>query len=493
MGNSLSASSKSKWLLSLLAFLFSISIVTLLILVLRQSSLFERIETVFGGERLEFLPLPGGEEEQDVPVPFAVLVTQADTAFALGNLSEALSLYDRALTLSDGSGFSPGSDVPVIRKLFHTTLLLRDWERAEAMLGLLSFRGVSEEALDALRGFLLLHKGEKAGAQHLFQKYPENPEHLYGLALLSLLQGTHEETEQFLSMIREKSSDPVLVHAAQTLQGAYDEFALFEDGKNSHQSTLLARALAQLNQCPFALELLEGVMLSEPDYRDAWIIKGYCTLILQETTEALEAFEKAYSLDPEKSETQYFLGLTHERMGKMTEARTFLSYALQNGFQPERAIREKLATIAEAEGAYEDAAAEYQSLLELGDENLAETYHALVTLLIEHLNQTDEARTLALEARERLGDVPLVLDLLGWTELLRDDVNQAAAYLTVAVTQDPTLASAWYHKGLLAERVGDRDEAFKSYREAYILSIGSNPELATKAAEKHNALVMGKE
>ena len=83
MGNSLSASSKSKWLLSLLAFLFSISIVTLLILVLRQSSLFERIETVFGGERLEFLPLPGGEEEQGVPVPFAVLVTQADTSFSL--------------------------------------------------------------------------------------------------------------------------------------------------------------------------------------------------------------------------------------------------------------------------------------------------------------------------------------------------------------------------------------------------------------------------
>ena len=89
--------------------------------------------------------------------------------------------------------------------------------------------------------------------------------------------------------------------------------------------------------------------------------------------------------------------------------------------------------------------------------------------------------------------MPLVLDLLGWTELLRGDVNQAAAYLTVAVTQDPLLPDAWYHKGLLAERVGDRDEAFRSYREAYILSLGSNPELATKAAEHHNALVIGKE
>lgn len=476
------ASPKSKWLLYLLASLFTLCILALLFLLLRHSSI---------PERVELLPLPSDAVLPDVPVPFAVLVSQADNAFAAGNLSEATTLYERALALSNGVGFSPGSDVPVIRKLFHTALLLRDSPKAESMLGLLSFRGVSEEALDALRGFLLLHVGDPDGARALFRKYPESPEHAYGLALLAISEGAHEEAEQSLSIVRE-SSDPVLTHAAQTLQGAYDEFALFEDGKNSHRSTLLARALAQLNQCPFALKLLEDVMVAEPDYRDAWIIMGYCKLVLQDPAEALKAFEKAYSLDPEKAETQYFLGLAHERSGNMTEARTFLSYALQNGFQPERAIREKLASLARAEGAYEDAAVQYRALLLLSDEGAAEAYHALVTLLVEHLDKTEEAMTIAEQARQRLGDVPLVLDLLGWMELLRGDVNQAAAYLTVAVTQDPLLPDAWYHKGLLAERVGDKDEAFRSYREAYILSLGSNPELATKAAEKHNALVLTK-
>src|SRR3989344_1908000 len=96
---------KSKWLLYLLASLFSLCILALLFLLFRHASL---------PERVELLPLPQNAAEQNVPVPFAVLVLEADNAFAAGNLTEAMELYERALRLNSGVGFSPGSDVPVI-------------------------------------------------------------------------------------------------------------------------------------------------------------------------------------------------------------------------------------------------------------------------------------------------------------------------------------------------------------------------------------------
>ena len=484
------ASQKSSWLLYVLASLFSLGVVVFLSLIFGKTSVWDRVSNLFAMSKEQtLLVIPAeGEDLSNVPLPFALLVSQADSAFAAGNLADAERLYEKALALASENDLPSGSDVPVIRKLFSTALLLKKADKAESMLGLLSFRGMGEESLDALRGFLLLRQDNREGARALFSNYPESPEHAYGLTLLHILENAHEEAETSLAIVR-KSADPLLVHAAETLQGAYDEFALFEDGKESHRATLLARSLAQVNQCPVAEVLLQEVTEEEKDYRDAWIIFGYCKLVLQNPEGALSAFEEAYALDPEKAETQYFLGLAHERLGKSAEARTFFQYALQNGFEPERAVREKLAMLSRSEGAYEDAAAQYRAMITLGGEDTAVAYHALATLLINHLNDAAGARTLALEAREKLGDVPLTLDLLGWTELLTGDINQAAAYLNAAVQQDPSLASAWYHKGLLAERVGDMAEALESYREAYTLALGHNEEIVKNAAERHNALV----
>jgi tetratricopeptide (TPR) repeat protein len=466
-------------LLYILASVLSGGLLVLLFLVFTQTSFLDRVHAIFGRGTEEVLPLNDLEQGNGgVSIPSERLTQEGDSAFSTGNLTDAMRFYEQAL--------ETGADIPVIRKVFQVALLLRDTEKAEVMLGLLSFRGVGEETLDALRGLLFLREDDRTKAAELFAKYPESPDHAYGRVLLAILEKKHEEAEAAL-LIMQRSSDPLLVHAAQTIQGAYDEFALFEDGRETHRLTLLTRALAQVNQCPVAETLLHSVLQEEPDYRDAWIILGYCKLVLQDFAGSLTAFEEAYKLDPEKAETQYFLGLAHERLGNAPQAKTFFTYALENGFEPSKAVREKLAELSKAEGAYADAAAQYRAILAI--EQTPESYHALVTLLIEKLDQVDEAFTLAREARDALGDLPLILDLLGWTELLKGDINQAAAFLTVAVEQDPTLASAWYHKGLLAEKAGDTDEALRSYREAYTLSLGNDIELVKTAAERHNALV----
>ena len=74
---------------------------------------------------------------------------------------------------------------------------------------------------------------------------------------------------------------------------------------------------------------------------------------------------------------------------------------------------------------------------------------------------------------------------------MQSKLDEAANFLSVAVQQDPALASAWYHRGLLAERISDSANALQAYRKAYELALGVDPELAGKAAERHNAVLTG--
>jgi tetratricopeptide (TPR) repeat protein len=424
---------------------------------------------------VESSPLVASEEA----LPPDALMSRADRAFSAGDLLAAVELYERAL--------EQGGGVFVMRRLFDASLLLGDRDTAESALGLLSFHGVSESTIDALRGMLLLREGEFERARALFAADPHRSEQAFGLLLLHVLRGEHDEAKKQL-LILMQSSDPLLVHRASAIQGAYDEFSLFEDGKESHRQTLLARGLSEIGQYALSRMLLREVVREEPEYRDAWILLGISHLMVQDQSGALSSFESAYAIDPEKAETQYFLGLTEERLGNIEKARTYFGFALQNGFEPKRLVREKLAALAESSGFLAEAAEQYSALLREGESGGA-VAHAYVTLLIEQLDDYGEARAVSLRQRDVIGDVPEILDCIGWTALLIGNLDEAATFLNAATTQDPTFAPAWFHRAMLEEQVGSIGQAAASYRKAYDLSIGIDPDLAARAAEKHNALL----
>jgi tetratricopeptide (TPR) repeat protein len=450
-----------------------------LLLMTQANAIFGYAENL---KEQESLLVADTNDINDTSVPLGAFVDRANRAFADGNVTDAVQLYERALEL--------GGDIHVMRRMFDAALLIGDQKKAESVLGLLAFRNVSQSTIDALRGLLYLRSGNVDAAHALFLEDSQRSEQVYGLLLVHVLTGNHEEAKRMIALLL-LSSDPFLAHTARTIQGAYDEFALFEDGKESHLKTLLARALANVGQCPSAERLLSDVVASDPDYRDAWIILGYCRLTVENAQGALHAFERAYALDPEKAETQFFLGLTNDRLGEDDKARMFLENALQNGFTPGKIVRQKIASMAMKRKMYDKAAEQYRTMIDAGDDDDGSLSHALASLLIYELKDIDGARELALSARDRIGDIPIVLDLVGWTALLADDVDQAATFLQSAVQQDPSMASAWYHKGLLEEGVGEKAQALSSFRKAYDLSLGSDPDLAARAAEKHNAIVAG--
>ena len=431
-----------------------------------------------------------------------VLVKKADAALSAGELTSALELYQQVLTLY--SKLSPeeiggisneiydfenqGGDILIMRKLFEIAVLIGDQERAESILGLLSFRGVSEQVIDALRGFMLIRNGEIDSAKSFFEKNSTFTENAYGLLLVDILNREHESVQNSLELLL-ASKDPFVLHAVKSVKGAYDEFDLFEEGKDVHLETLIARSLASVGQCPVSEMLLSDVVSKESDYRDAWIILGYCRLILQDDDGALFAFSNAYDLDPEKSEIQYFLGLTYEKLEDIDEAERFLGYALKNGFPKQKHLMEKLAVMSENKGDFASAAIYYQSIIENEEEVEVNVYVNLISLLVEHLDGLLEAKEILDDIRDEFGDIPEVLDMVGWVALEEGDVDNAAIFLNASVNQNPNLSSAWYHKAMLEERIGEFSKAISSYKKSYNLSIGVDNILAKKSADRHNSLI----
>lgn len=441
------------------------------------------LKSVIGmGEDVNSMLPVNPEDSMQYPVRVEILLRQAEVELAAGEAQEAIKLYERAL--------EQGGDLKVMRSLFDAALLVGDIKKAESVLGLLSFRGVPESSIDALRGLMLIRKGELADARRIFMQHTGHAENSFGLLITSILEGDHEGAKEQIEFLL-KSRDPLMVHSAQTIKGAYDEFALFEEGKEEHLKTLLARALGQIGQWPAASVLLSGVTADEPDYRDAYILLGYSYFMMGESESALGAFESARSIDPEKAETQYFLGRVHEKLGNELDAITFFGYALQNGFTPKRSVRERLANLAIDRGSFEEAIGQLMAIVDEGEAD-AKIYRRLITLVLDYKKDTDQARDLALQAQKEIGDSSAeVLDLVGWTAFLMGDLDEAETYLMAATSQDPSLAPAWFHNGLLTEQVGDRSSALASFRRAYEESIGSDQDLAFKAAQRHNALLEG--
>ena len=434
------------------------------------------IAAVFGEkENTTLLPSKTGDSKEAIPVSAEILLGQAERERSRGNARAAILLYEKAL--------ERGGELPVMQRLFDTALLVSDTEKAESVMGLLSFRGVPDLTLEALRGQVLLRKGKLDEARTLFAAEPNRSEYRYGLTLTSILEGNHGEAKEHLAVLG-TSNDPAMAHAARVIMGAYDEFALFEDGSESHLQTLLARSLGQIGEWPAAATLLTNVVSGDPDYRDAQILLGYSLFMMDAPENAFLALEQAYRIDPEKAETQYFLGLTHRRLGHSDEALTFLSHALQNGFVPKRPLREELAELSVERGAYEEAIGQYRAIVDEGEADVI-IYRKLITLLIDHHQDLEGARVLAGEAREALGDSS--------ADVLEEDLNEAATFLQTATEQDPTLGSAWLHRALLHEKLGERTEALSAYKRAYEESVARNQEIALVAAEKYNALLMQQE
>ena len=356
---------------------------------------------------------------------------QGDLLALRGQWAEAQTEYEKAVDAKGG--------LPALRKLAQAQLQRRDINGVHSTLRELKKAGAKTGDLLLLESIVALRSGELIEARKLLQNAEDSPQKHYGLALLSIIEGNHEQAQIELNEVV-NGWEPVLRSHARTITAAYQEFALFEESLNIHLITLLARALAQVQECELALPLLVQVTQAKDDYRDAWIVQGYCELTTERPEQALASLEQAYNLDPQKQEIQYFLARSYAAINDHKNAITFFEYALQNGFQPASEVRRHIAQSALLNGNADLALQQYEALTK-DDNSTIEPYEGYITASIA-LGRSEEAYFMAKEAVKRWPNDAISHDLLGWAAIETDRKEESKKELEKALDINPYLNSA---------------------------------------------------
>lgn len=328
-----------------------------------------------------------------------------------------------------------GGGTPALKKLASIQLQRREYDAASTTIDTLKQENKNSEDIALLEGILALRKGELSTAVSIFNRTPDSPQSLYGLALVSVVKGEHVSAQEYLLRASE-SGDPAIRGIAAVMMEAYNEFALFPQGQPTHLALLLGRSLAQVNECETALALVTPIVTIEPRYRDAWIVKGFCEFTTERTKESLASLEQAYSLDPQKPEIQYFLARAHAALGDPQNAVTFLQYSILNGFEPERDARELLADYALELGNTDLALEQYKLIAEGKDGDLS-SFKRYIDLAVGTPNHGLDALALAKTALQKYPDDTVALTLAAKAALSAGLPIDAEKYIQSALKIDP--------------------------------------------------------
>lgn len=366
------------------------------------------------------------------------LLRQGDIFTMRGDWKGAQEQYQRAV--------DAGGGLTALRKLAQAQLNRRDVHGAQDTLDQLRREGARSEDVLLLESIIHLRTGELEKAGAVLNAAQDSPQKHYGLALLAIVVRNHEVARNELGLVL-NGWEPVLRSYAKVLNNAYDEYALFPKSPEIHLLTLLSRSLAQVQECELALPLLSQVTSIQDDYRDAWIVQGFCELSSERGSEALASLERAYQLDPEKPETQYFLARAYSMQSDHANAITFLQYALQNGFEPASEANRLLASEALAAGNPQLALDTFGVMTQLPDSSI-DTYRDYVNAAIQ-ADRKEEALVKAQEAVQKWAQDARAFDLLGVAKLATGDKDGARAAFDDALRLDAKLPSALEHRSQL--------------------------------------------
>jgi len=177
------------------------------------------------------------------------------------------------------------------------------------------------------------------------------------------------EVEAYLHELIESHPNAQLKSSALALLKVYNDYNTHRDVDESYLWTLFAQKIGNWQEYEISLYLANKATNKSPNYRDAWIIKGYDELNLKKYEDAESSLLQAYKLDPGNNQIQYLLGLTYFELEKTDLSTKYLLYSLQNENNYQEIILEKLAENAISSEDYALAIHYFETLLEVSPEN----------------------------------------------------------------------------------------------------------------------------
>lgn len=416
--------------------------------------------------------------EEKVQIPenetYSSLLKKANILLENEYYKEAIETYKQALSVDPESK----------EALYKIGLAyLKDNKPEESRRYLLQLQELEDNIeIQVLIGKTYLNERKIQTAKSYFdslKKETLNDEAKYYIAVLKILYKKHDETKSELAALLPA------VPKVKTILDAYNSFDLNSEGKEEFLETLLAKALADVGEPEAGIPLLYDAIKLQNDYRDAWIILGYCYLNVGKTDDAIAALEQAQILEEKKPETLFLLGIANTLNEKYENAEKFFNEALKTGFEPQSEINQRLADLSLLKEDYEKALQSYFKIIESGaaDTNI---FTKAVWICIEKLKKPARALGIAETAVKTFPENAESYNLLGWAYTAHGDYKKAGENLVKAINMDPSYASAYLNLGWMYEKQNLLSTAKEYYKKAY-LNGGQNP-IANMAAARFNSI-----
>jgi len=225
-----------------------------------------------------------------------------------------------------------------------------------------------------------------------------------------------------------------------------------------------AQALAQGDLSTAAARLSVALEYSAR-FVEAWVNLGYVELRRGNFERARRDFRKARDLNQDIPAPHHALGLLAEQEGRGEDAEKAYRSALKvdPGFAASRA---NLGRLLFARGKYDDAREQFQRLVEVAPDEAQGWVGEAEALLA--LGRDGEAEDVVSRGRERVGDAPGLMLLVGRQRLARADWQDAEAALAPLVgdADRRRAAAAWAWIAVARVAMGDPGGAAQAAQEA---------------------------
>ena len=222
-------------------------------------------------------------------------------------------------------------------------------------------------------------------------------------------------------------------------------------------------ALVQLGikrgQVPQVQSRLETLLAAHPDHPFADGFLGELLLTRGDTAAAIPHFEAAARLNPKWSTPWVHLARHHYAGKHLTEGDEALLKGLQGSPDNEQ-MRLLLAVSLEAQRRFDEAIAQYETVLKTNPKSTLAANNLAATLVDHKSDQKSLERALTLSrAFESQTPNPYLLDTLGWAHYKLDHGKDAVRFLKQAAALAPDHPVLNYHLGAALSKSGQPGEA----------------------------------
>lgn len=318
-------------------------------------------------------------------------------------------------------------------------------------------------------------------ADHLYFKFPKNPEVLARVSELKILLGKHEEalkiyqdwqsadkTNPYIDFMLAKLS--LVLNKDKNAQ-SYLEQALAKDPKYVPALVLQTQIYINQRDVKNAQRVANEVMALAKDKDFSYLLQGKVSLLTQSFAEAVQYFKKAYDLTPNfENVTALFDGLNASQ--KTEEAFSLIESWIKS--HPNHVgVRRFIALQAMHQGLPKKAIKYYEEILQLTKGDFV-TFNNLASLYLA--TNIDKAHDFAQKAYEAAPDHPKVIDTLGWILTQKKLADKALPLLEQAHKLSPDELDIQYHLAVALYELGSKNEALRLLKG----SIESNKPFAEK-------------